>query len=59
MLKNMFVYKCVRDLSPFYITDLLTGYEPNRPLRPLGSGQLIVRGKVSATANKIVAFSLF
>ena len=38
----MLVYKALNGLGPKYISDLLTQYEPSRPLRSSGSGFLSV-----------------
>ena len=38
----MLVYKALNGLGPKYIIDLLTHYEPSRPLRSSGSGFLSV-----------------
>ncbi len=36
----LLVYKSLNGLEPKYITDMLTEYKPNRPLRSVGSSQL-------------------
>ncbi len=36
----LLVYKSLNGLGPKYITDMLTEYKPNRPLRLVGSSQL-------------------
>ncbi len=36
----LIVYKSLNGLGPKYITDMLTEYKPNRPLRSLGSSPL-------------------
>ncbi len=36
----LLVYKSLNGLGPKYMADMLTEYEPNRPLRSLGSSQL-------------------
>ena len=38
----LLVYKALNGLGPKYITDLLTNYEPSRPLRSSGTGLLTV-----------------
>ncbi len=36
----LLVYKSLNGLGPKYMSDMLTEYKPNRPLRSLGSSQL-------------------